>query len=545
MDLDTPIRAAAPAGVVPAGADTTAEKLADLGRRTAQAERNGGPAALARQRARRRGTARERIAGLLDPGSFVELDALSTHRSTAAGMAASHPLGDGVVTGTGTVDGRPVVVYSQDATVFGGAIGEVGGEKILKAMDLAVRVGCPIVGINDGGGARITEGVASLRSYGEIFMRNVSCSGVVPQLSLIMGPCAGGAVYSPALTDFTVMVDRTSHMFITGPGIVKAATGQEIDLEALGGGRLHNTRTGVAHHLAADESDALAYVRRLLGHLPGNNKELPPVVAGPPPPAGEIGDGLTPADLELDTLIPDSPRRAYDVREILSRVLDGGGFLEVQPLFAANIVCGFGRVDGRSVGVVANQPARFAGCLNIDASEKAARFVRTCDAFNVPVLTFVDVPGFLPGTDQEWNGLIRRGAKLIYAYAEATVPKITVITRKAYGGAYGVMGSKHLGADVNLAWPTAQIAVTGASGAVSVLYRRELSGLDGEERAARRAQLEREYESLATPYQAADRGYVDAVIPPSHTRGHLVRALRLLARKRVVAPDRKHGNIPL
>ncbi|AGL19220.1 acyl-CoA carboxylase subunit beta [Actinoplanes sp. N902-109] len=523
-----------------ASPDTTAGKLKDLSDRTAEAERNGGAAAVTRQRARGRGTARERIAGLLDPGSFVEIDALAAHRSAATGMASRRPAGDGVVTGTGMVGGRPVVVYSQDATVFGGAVGEVGGEKILKAMDLAVRVGCPIVGINDGGGARIPEGVVALRIYGEIFMRNVATSGVVPQISLIMGPCAGGAVYSPALTDFTVMVDRTSHMFITGPGIVRAATGQEIDLEDLGGGRLHNTRTGVAHHLAADEPAALDYVRRLLGHLPGNNREQPPSV----PRAGTAAEPTT-SDLDLDSLIPDSPRRAYDVREILVRVLDDGEVLEVQPLFAPNIVCGFGRVDGRSVGVVANQPARFAGALNIDAAEKAARFVRTCDAFNIPLVTFVDVPGFLPGTDQEWNGLIRRGAKLIYAYAEATVPKITVITRKAYGGAYGVMGSKHLGADVNLAWPTAQIAVTGAAGAVSVLNRVELAGLGEADRAARRAELEREYEQQVNPYQAAGRGYVDAVIPPSHTRGHVSRALRLLAGKRVATPDRKHGNIPL
>ncbi|OLT12181.1 methylmalonyl-CoA carboxyltransferase [Pseudonocardia sp. CNS-139] len=524
---------------------TTAGKLADLHRRIDEAVHAGSAAAVEKQHAKGRRTARERIDQLLDPGSFVELDALTRHRSTNFGMQDKRPFGDGVVTGTGTVDGRQVAVFSQDATVFGGALGEVYGEKIVKVMDLATKIGCPVVGINDGGGARIQEGVVALGLYGEIFVRNVRASGVVPQISLVMGPCAGGAVYSPAITDFTVMVDGTSHMFITGPDVIRTVTGEEVDFEDLGGGRTHNTRSGVAHYLADDEADAFSYVKELLSFLPSNNLSEPPTFPAPEP-AGSIADGLTGTDLELDTLVPDSPNQPYDVREVVSRVLDDGEFLEVQELFAPNIVVGFGRVDGRSVGIVANQPTQFAGCLDIDASEKAARFVRTCDAFNVPVVTFVDVPGFLPGTEQEWNGIIRRGAKLIYAYAEATVPKITVITRKAYGGAYDVMGSKHLGADLNLAWPTAQIAVTGAAGAVSILYRRELAGLAGDELAARRAQLQQEYEdTLANPYVAADRGYVDAVIPPSHTRGHVARALRMLATKREAGPARKHGNIPL
>ncbi|WP_214406738.1 acyl-CoA carboxylase subunit beta [Pseudonocardia lacus] len=525
---------------------TTAGKLADLHARVEAAVHAGSEAAVERQHAKGRQTARERIDQLLDPGSFVELDALVRHRSTNFGMDAKRPFGDGVVTGTGTVDGRPVAVFSQDATVFGGSLGEVYGEKIVKVMDLATKIGCPVIGINDGGGARIQEGVVALGLYGEIFYRNVRASGVVPQISLVMGPCAGGAVYSPAITDFTVMVDGTSHMFITGPDIIKTVTGEEVDFEDLGGGRAHNTKSGVAHYLADDEDDAIAYVKELLGFLPSNNMSEPPSFPAAEPVAGAIADSLTDTDLELDTLVPDSPNTPYDIRGVIERVLDEGEFLEVHELFAPNIVVGYGRIEGRSVGIVANQPTQFAGCLDIDASEKAARFVRTCDAFNIPVVTFVDVPGFLPGTEQEWNGIIRRGAKLIYAYAEATVPKLTVITRKAYGGAYDVMGSKHLGADVNVAWPTAQIAVTGAAGAVSILYRKELAGLSGDELAEKRAQLQQEYEdTLANPYIAADRGYIDGVIPPSHTRGHLGRALRLLATKREQAPARKHGNIPL
>jgi propionyl-CoA carboxylase beta chain len=525
---------------------TTAGRLADLYRRIDEAVHAGSAAAVERQHAKGRQTARERIEALLDPGSFVEIDELVRHRSTNFGMQDKRPYGDGVVTGTGTIDGRTVAVFSQDATVFGGSLGEVYGEKIVKVMDLALKTGIPMIGINDGGGARIQEGVVALGLYGEIFMRNVRSSGVIPQISLIMGACAGGAVYSPAITDFTVMVDGTSNMFITGPDVIKTVTGEDVAMEDLGGGRAHNTKSGVAHYLAADEDDALSYVKELLSFLPSNNLSDAPAFPAPEPTAGSIADALTDTDRELDTLVPDSPNTPYDIHEVITRVLDEGEFLEVQELFAPNIVVGFGRIEGRSVGVVANQPTQLAGCLDIDASEKAARFVRTCDAFNIPVLTFVDVPGFLPGTEQEWDGIIRRGAKLIYAYGEATVPKVTVITRKAYGGAYDVMGSKHLGADVNVAWPTAQIAVTGAAGAVSILYRKELAGLHGDDLAAKRRELQQHYEdTLANPYIAADRGYIDGVIPPSSTRGYVGRALRMLATKREAGPPRKHGNIPL
>src|SRR5215212_6276400 len=523
---------------------STAGKLADLYRRIDEAVTTGNASAVERQRAKGRQTARDRVEALLDPGSFVEFDELVRHRSINFGMQEKRPYGDGVITGTGTIDGRNVAVFSQDATVFGGSLGEVYGQKIVKAMDFALKTGIPMIGINDGGGARIQEGVVALGLYGEIFMRNVRSSGVIPQISLIMGACAGGAVYSPAITDFTVMVDGTSNMFITGPDVIKTVTGEDVAMEDLGGGRAHNTKSGVAHHLAADEDDALSWVKELLSFLPSNNLSEPPSFPAPEPVAGSIADALTDTDRELDTVIPDSPNTPYDIHEVITRVLDEGEFLEVQSLFAPNIVVGFGRVEVRSVGVVANQPTQLAGCLDIDASEKAARFVRTCDAFNVPVLTFVDVPGFLPGTQQEWDGIIRRGAKLIYAYAEATVPKVTVITRKAYGGAYDVMGSKHLGADVNLAWPTAQIAVVGAQGAVGILYRKELAAADDPE--ARRAELIAEYEdTLANPYIAADRGFVDAVILPSHTRVQVTKALRVLANKRQTLPPKKHGNIPL
>jgi propionyl-CoA carboxylase beta chain len=529
---------------------TTAGKVADLERRLEEAVHAGSARAIEKQHAKGKRTARERIAELLDEGSFVELDELARHRSTAFGMEANRPYGDGVVTGYGTIEGRQVCVFAQDFTVFGGSLGQVFGEKIVKVMDLAMRTGCPVIGINDSGGARIQEGVVSLGLYGEIFRRNVHASGVVPQISLVMGPCAGGAVYSPAVTDFTVMVDQTSHMFITGPDVIRTVTGEDVSMEELGGARAHNTRSGNAHYLGADESDAIEFVKALVSYLPGNNLDEPPVL-----PGYELG----PADLEvsetdraLDALVPDSPNQPYDMHAVIEAVLDPGAdgvgeFLEVQALFAPNLVVGFGRVEGRPVGVVANQPLQLAGTLDIDASEKAARFVRTCDAFNLPVLTFVDVPGFLPGTDQEWNGIIRRGAKLIYAYAEATVPLVTVITRKAYGGAYDVMGSKHLGADLNLAWPTAQIAVMGAQGAVNILYRTELAQAVQEGRGeARRAELVTAYEDhLANPYLAAERGYVDAVIAPRQTRVEIVRALRLLRSKRETLPPKKHGNIPL
>ncbi|MEV6150214.1 acyl-CoA carboxylase subunit beta [Nonomuraea sp. NPDC052129] len=507
----------------------TAGSLARLKERLDEAVHVAEARAATKQHAKGRLTARERIERLLDPGSFVELDAL---------MKGSLGYGDGVVTGYGTVDGRQVCVFSQDFTVAGGSLGEVYGQKICKVMDLAMRNGCPIVGINEGAGARIQEGVVSLGLYGEIFRRNIRASGVIPQISLIMGACAGGHVYSPALTDFTVMVDESSHMFVTGPDVIKTVTGEDVTFEELGGGRVHNSRSGVAHYLAHDEDDALDYVRALLSYLPDNNLDEPPH------PVFEADLEPSADDLALDVLVPDSPNQPYDMHEVIGALLDDGEFLEVQGLFAPNIVVGFGRIEGRPVGVVANQPMRLAGTLDIDASEKAARFVRTCDAFSVPVLTLVDVPGFLPGTDQEWNGIIRRGAKLLYAYGEATVPLVTVITRKAYGGAYDVMGSKHLGADVNLAWSTAQIAVMGAQGAVNILHRKRLAAADDPD--TLRAELVHEYEdTLATPYLAAERGYVDAVIRPSETRREVTRALRLLRGKRDALPPKKHGNIPL
>ncbi len=516
---------------------TTAEKADELIRRRTEAAGRR-QAAIDKQHAKGKLTAMERIEAFLDPGSFQQIDGLTRHRSHNFGLDKSRPYGDGVITGYGTVDGRPVCVFAQDFTVFGGSLGEVFGEKIVKVMDLALKTGCPIIGLNDSGGARIQEGVVSLGLYGEIFNRNVQASGVIPQISLIMGPCAGGAVYSPAITDFIVMVDKTSHMFITGPDVIKTVTGEDVPFEELGGARTHNTKSGVAHYMAEDESDAFDYVRALLSYLPSNNLDEPPAY-------DVVADlAVTEHDRELNTLIPDSPNQPYDMHRVIEHVLDDDEFLEVQPLFAPNIICGFGRVEGRPVGVVANQPMQFAGTLDIEASEKAARFVRTCDAFNVPVLTFVDVPGFLPGTDQEWDGIIRRGAKLIYAYAEATVPLVTVITRKAYGGAYDVMGSKHLGADINLAWPTAQIAVMGAQGAVNILYRQELANAEDPE--AERARLIEEYEAtLANPYVAAERGYVDRVILPEETRPMIVRALRALRTKRASRPPKKHGNIPL
>ena len=517
---------------------TTAGKLADLERRLDEAIHAGSARAVERQHAKGKLTARERVAMLLDEGSFVELDELARHRSTAFGLDRNRPYGDGVVTGFGTIDGRQVCVFAQDFTVFGGSLGEVYGEKICKVMDLAMKTGCPIIGINEGAGARIQEGVVSLGLYGEIFRRNVHASGVVPQISLIMGTCAGGHVYSPAITDFTVMVDKTSHMFITGPDVIKTVTGEDVTMEDLGGANTHNSRSGNAHYLGSDESDAIEFVQALLSYLPPNNLEDPPAY-----PADAVL-GVSDDDRMLDALVPDAPNQPYDMHTVVEAVLDEGEFLEVQPLFAPNIVVGFGRIEGHSVGVVGNQPLHFAGTLDIDASEKAARFVRTCDAFNVPVVTFVDVPGFLPGTDQEWNGIIRRGAKLIYAYAEATVPLVAVITRKAYGGAYDVMGSKHLGADINLAWPTAQIAVMGAQGAVNILYRSELRDADDPEEL--RARLVTEYEdALANPYVAAERGYVDAVISPHETRVEVTRALRALRNKRETLPPKKHGNIPL
>jgi propionyl-CoA carboxylase beta chain len=517
---------------------TTVGKLADMQQRLEKAQHASSATRVEKQHAKGKKTARERIETLLDPGSFVEMDALAMHRSVNFGMEAKRPFTDGVVTGYGTVDGRPVCVFSQDVTLFGGALGEVYGEKIVKLLDLATRTGTPIVGINEGGGARIQEGVVSLGLYGDIFRRTVHASGVVPQISLIMGAAAGGHVYSPALTDFIVMVDKTSQMFITGPDVVKTVTGEDVTLEELGGARTHNTISGNAHYLATDEDDAIEYVKSLLSYLPSNNLDPLPIYDT------EVSDEVTEEDAFLDTIIPDSANMPYDMHDVITHLLDDGDFLEVHPLFAKNMIVGFGRVEGCPVGVVANQPMHLAGCLDVDASEKAARFVRTCDAFNVPVLTLVDVPGFLPGVSQEHTGIIRRGAKLIYAYSEATVPLVTVITRKAFGGAYDVMGSKHLGADLNVAWPTAQIAVMGAQGAVNILYKKQLAKSPDIE--AARAELITDYEdTLQTPYLAAERGFIDAVIEPSQTRSYVIKSLRLLKNKRGALPARKHGNIPL
>ena len=517
---------------------TTAGKIEDLRKRLDEAVHAGSARAIEKQHAKGKMTARERIEKLVDDGSFTEIDEFARHRSVNFGMQESRPYGDGVVTGYGTVDGRTIAVFSQDFTVMGGSLGEVYGEKIVKLMDLALKNGIPLIGINDSGGARIQEGVVSLGRYGEIFRRNARSSGVIPQISLILGPCAGGAVYSPAMTDFTIMVNETSHMFITGPEVIKTVTGEEVGMEELGGAHTHNAKTGNSHYLSENEDDAIDYVKALLSYLPSNNMDEAPILA-----ATESNE-VTALDKSLDLLIPDSPNQPYDIKKVIEAILDESEFLEVQSLFAPNIVIGFGRVEGRSVGVVANQPLQLAGTLNIDASEKAARFVRTCDAYGIPIITLVDVPGFLPGTDQEWNGIIRRGAKLLYAYGEASVPMVTLITRKAYGGAYDVMGSKHLGADINLAWPTAQIAVMGAQGAVNILYRKELSEAKDPEKL--RKELIANYEdTLANPYLAAERGFIDAVIEPSQTRGYITKALRTLRNKRDILPARKHGNIPL
>ncbi len=518
---------------------TTAGKLADLAHRYDEAVHAGSARAVEKQHARGKKTARERIAALLDEGSFIELDEFARHRSRNFGLDSNRPFGDGVVTGYGTVDGRPVCVFSQDVTVFGGALGEVYGEKIVKVLDFAMKNGCPVVGINEGGGARIQEGVVSLGLYGEIFYRNVQASGVIPQISLIMGAAAGGHVYSPALTDFIVMVDKTSQMFITGPDVVKTVTGEDVTLEELGGARTHNTTSGNAHYLGADEDDAINYVKALLSYLPSATTSTR-CRSTTPTCRIETDD----SDAFLDSFIPDSANQPYDMHEVINHLLDDGDFLEVHALFAPNIIVGFGRIEGHPVGVVANQPMHFAGCLDIDASEKAARFVRTCDAFNVPVITLVDVPGFLPGVGQEHAGIIRRGAKLIYAYAEATVPLITIVTRKAFGGAYDVMGSKHLGADINIAWPTAQIAVMGAQGAANILHRKAIAASADPE--ATRAELVTDYEdTLVNPYVAAERGYIDSVIPPSETRAYVIKSLRMLRNKRQSLPPKKHGNIPL
>ena len=501
-----------------------------------QATLGGGEERIAQQHERGKLTARERLDLLLDDGSFVEFDAFVTHRATDFGLESQRYLGDGVVTGHGTIDGRLVFVYSQDFTVFGGSLSEAHAEKICKMMDLAVRVGAPIIGLNDSGGARIQEGVVSLGGYAEIFLRNTLASGVVPQISLIMGPCAGGAVYSPAITDVTIMVEGTSYMFVTGPEVVRAVTHEDVDREHLGGASVHSTISGVAHLAAADEAQALALARRILGQLPQNNLSQAP--------RRETTDDRRRQDATLNDVVPDDPAQPYDMHEVIERIVDDRRFLELQPGWAANIITGFAHFGGASVGLVAQQPAVLAGALDIDASDKAARFVRLCDAFNIPLLTLVDVPGFLPGVAQEHGGIIRHGAKLLYAYAEATVPKVTVITRKAYGGAYDVMSSRHIRGDVNLAWPTARVAVMGIEGAVNIIFRERLQAAD--DPSAERQRLTEEYEErFANPYVAAGRGYLDDVILPAETRPRVIAAFEMLAGKRQQNLPRKHGNIPL
>src|SRR3954471_9251621 len=517
-------------------ADSTDAKLERLQQLRDESEHGGSERAIDRQREQGKLLARERLIELLDPGSFVELDRFVRHRESNFGMLERRPYGDAVVTGYGTILGRKVFVFSQDFTVFGGSLSEVFAEKICKVMDMAVKYGCPVIGINDSGGARIQEGVVSLAGYAEIFWRNVQASGVVPQISLIMGPCAGGAVYSPAMTDFIFMVEGSSYMFITGPDVVRTVTGGEVTFEELGGATTHATKSGVAQFTAPDEETCLEDARYLLSFLPQNNLERPPLTTATDPRDRE--------DAELDSLVPDTPNKPYDMHDVIRRVIDDGEFLEVHERWATNIVCGFARLGGHAVGVVGNQPSALAGVLDIDASNKAARFVRTCDAFNIPLVTFVDVPGFLPGTAQEWGGIIRHGAKLLYAFAEATVPKLTVITRKAYGGAYDVMSSKHIRADFNFAWPTAEIAVMGVDAAVKIIFRKELA--EAADQAARQAELTEDYQNrFANPYVAAERGYIDEVIEPKETRPALIRALRLARNKRQSLPARKHGNIPL
>ena len=516
-------------------ADPIAHKITELEARKEEARNAGSPRAIERQHEKGKLLARERLELLLDPGSFHELDLLARHRAHAAGLE-ERPYTDGVVTGWGTIDDRKVFVYSQDFTVFGGALGEVFAEKIHKLMDLALKTGAPVIGLNDGAGARIQEGVVSLASYGGIFWRNVQSSGVIPQISVVLGPCAGGAVYSPAMTDFIFMVRETSHMFITGPDVVKTVTGEDVTLEELGGAASHASKSGVATFVSADEQSCLADVRYLLGFLPQNNLGEAPLV--------ESDDDPMRSCEMLRTILPASANLPYDMKKVIAEVVDDGEFFEYFPNWAKSIVCGFSRIDGHSVGIVGNQPMVLAGVLDIESSEKAARFVRTCDAFNIPIVTFVDVPGFLPGVDQEYGGIIRHGAKLLYAYCEATVPRIQVITRKAYGGAYVVMNSKSIGADLAYAWPSAELAVMGPQGAVEIVYRRELQ--QAADPAARRAELVAEYtEKYANPYLAAERGFVDDVIDPAETRIKLVEGLRVLRTKRNDVPRRKHGNIPL
>ncbi|CAN5713319.1 acyl-CoA carboxylase subunit beta [soil metagenome] len=509
-----------------------AAKLAEYERQRVEQHQK----AAARQARRDKRGALERVLALADPGSFEEMDAFVQHRARGFGMEESRPYGDGVATGFGTIDGRKVAIFSQDFTAYGGSLGEAFAEKMVKLMDLAVRYGCPVIGINDSAGARIQEGVEGLAGYGDVFLRNVQASGVVPQISVIAGPCAGGAVYSPAMTDFVIMIEGVSQMFITGPDVIRTVTGEEVTHEQLGGADTHNRVSGVAHFAAADEDDMVSTVRALLSFMPSNNLDDPPWYEPDDTP-----DRLLP---ELESIVPAVATKPYDMRAVIDAVVDSGEFMEVQARHAQNIVCGFGRLDGHSVGIVANQPNVLAGTLDIDASVKAARFVRFCDVFNIPLIVFEDVPGFLPGTTQEYDGIIRHGSKLLYAFAEATVPKLTVITRKAYGGAYVVMNSKHIGADFNAAWPSAEIAVMGPKAAVNLLFRRELA--EHPDPDTRRSELVEQYEDLfASPYQAASRGYIDAVISPQETRKWLIRSLAIARSKRVTTPARKHGNIPL
>lgn len=511
-------------------------QVAELRRRHEEAELGGGKERQDKQRASGKLTARERVTRLLDPGSFVELDKFVTHRTTEFGLDKEKYYGDGVICGHGTIDGRQVFLFAQDFTVFGGSLSETYAQKITKIMDLAVQTGCPLIGLNDSGGARIQEGVRSLGGYAEIFWRNVQSSGVIPQISAILGPCAGGAVYSPAITDFIFMTEESSYMFITGPDVIKTVTKEIVTKEELGGAHTHNEKSGVAHFLTANEDECFASIRKLLSFIPQNNRERPKRI--------DCSDPADRAEVALNSLIPENANLPYDMKELIEHVVDGGEFFEVAERHAQNIVVGFSRLNGMSVGVVGNQPQVLAGCLDIDASVKAARFIRFCDAFNIPLVTFVDVPGFLPGTKQEYGGIIRHGAKLLYAFAEATVPKITVITRKAYGGAYDVMNSKHIRADMNFAYPSAEVAVMGPDGAVSIIHRATIA--KAEDPKALTEQLTNEYrEQFANPWTVAALGYVDGVIEPAQTRLHLIRALEILKTKRVTGPVRKHGNIPL
>jgi propionyl-CoA carboxylase beta chain len=514
----------------------TSGRVDEVRARRLRAEAGGGAVRRDRQHAEGKLSARERIDLLLDEGSFEELDAFVRHGCREFGMEEQSVDGDGFVTGFGRIDNRPVYVFAQDFTVLGGSLSEANARKICKIMDLALKTVAPIIGLNDSGGARIQEGVASLAGYAEIFLRNTLASGVIPQISAVMGPCAGGAVYSPAITDFVFMVDRTSYMFVTGPDVIKTVTHEEVTKDKLGGAVTHNSVSGVGHFIAPDDAECLRMIRELLSYLPQNNRE--------DPPRQPASDPVDREDAALDGVVPEDSTLPYDIKDVILRVVDDGEFFEVHEHFARNIVVGFARMDGRSVGIVANQPAYLAGCLDINSSDKAARFVRFCDAFNIPILTFEDVPGFLPGTEQEFGGIIRHGAKLLYAYAEATVPKITVITRKAYGGAYCVMGSKHLRTDINFAWPTAEIAVMGPEGAVNIVYRREIAGAADQE-AVRREKVAEFRERFANPFVAAERGFLDDVIEPRTTRPKIIRALRLLETKVDTMPRKKHGNIPL